>query len=156
MSKILILTGPIESGKTTYLQKFIIDSDCDGIISPIIDGKRYLQRIKTGEKRLLDSEEDKGFRVGKHIFDDKTFAWGRDQLLQILNSSIDYIVIDEIGPLELSGHGFEPILSYIFEKFKSSADLNLAIVVRETLVGTVIENYELDTDLVEIKKPDQV
>ena len=155
MSKILILSGPVESGKTTYLQKFIIDSNCDGIISPIINGQRYLQRIKTKEKKLLDSTDGKGFRIGKHTFDEKSFSWARDQLLQILNSDIDYIVIDEIGPLEIGGRGFEPILSYIFEKYKNNRELNLAVVVRDTLVNKVIENYQLDRNLIEIKKPGQ-
>lgn len=155
MNKILFLSGPVESGKTTYLQRFIINSNCDGIISPIINGSRYLQRIKSGEKKLLDSTDGTGFRIGKHTFDEKTFSWARDQLLQILNSDIDYIIIDEIGHLEISGHGFEPILSYIFEKFNTSDNLQLAVVVRDSLVDEVISHYELKREIIEIRKPDQ-
>ncbi len=155
MSDIIIFTGPIGSGKTTYLQKFISDKNCDGFLSPIINGKRYLQRIKNEEKKLLETDSEEGIKIGKYTFDKEAFIWAKEILSNLLKINPDYLVIDEIGPLELNGKGFEPMIAEIFKEFSERNNLDLIIVVRESLLEKVIEHYKMNRELITIKKPDR-
>jgi len=143
MKKVILFSGPIHSGKTTRLQKFITDKNCDGIIAPVKDGKRYIQRIKSGEIKLLDTDGENSIKIGKHKFSIETFDWAKEQILESLRNDNDYLVIDEIGKLEIKNDGYEPDLSEILNYFKTQNNFDLILVVRESLVDTVIEKYGL-------------
>jgi nucleoside-triphosphatase THEP1 len=54
-----------------------------------------------------------------------------------------YLVIDEIGPLELSGRGLEPMVSTILENYERSPKQHLVLVVRDYLLEKVISHYHL-------------
>ena len=48
---VFILTAPIQSGKTTSLTEWIKNkTNVAGILTPVINGKRVFQNIKTGEQ----------------------------------------------------------------------------------------------------------
>lgn len=143
MKKIILFSGPIHSGKTTRLQKFIADKNCDGIIAPIKDGKRYIQRIKTSEIRLLEAESEDAIVIGKYKFSKETMEWAKQQIEESLQNNIDYLVIDEVGKLEMVDQGYEPVVSFVVDKFKKKNSFDLILVVRESLVDEVIEKYKL-------------
>lgn len=153
MKKIILFSGPIHSGKTTRLQKFIADKNCDGIVAPLNDGKRYIQRIKTGEIKPLETESEDAIVIGKYKFSKHVFDWSRKQLQESLKSKIDFLVIDEIGKLELKDEGYEPILSTVVEQFKNQEDFDLVLVVRESLLQRVIQKYGFSDTEIEYKKP---
>ncbi len=139
--KIKIISGEVRSGKTGRLKKWLAGHPgADGIISPVIEGKRYLQRISSGEKRLLDARggEDQAAveGVGRHLFLKETFAWARQQLLDSARQT-HWLVVDEIGPLELQGKGLEPALSAVLQE----NPVSLIVVVRSRLVEQVKERY---------------
>lgn len=144
MKKVILFSGPIHSGKTTRLQQFIADKICDGIIAPVKNSKRYIQRIKTSEIRLLDTYDKDSVQIGKHKFSKSTFEWARRQIQEASKSKIDYLVIDEIGKLELKNEGYEPILSGTINHFKEQNNFDLVLVVRKNLVDDVIEKYGLN------------
>lgn len=143
MKKIILFSGPIHSGKTTRLQKFISDKNCDGIIAPVKDGKRFIQRIKTGEIKPLENESEDSIIIGKYKFSKKTFEWAKQQIKESLQSKVDYLVIDEIGKLEMVDQGYEPMVSIVVDKFKKENSFDLILVVRESLVKDAIEKYKL-------------
>ncbi len=144
MKKIILFSGPVHSGKTTELQSFISDKNCDGIIAPIKGGNRYIQRIKTGETKMLDTEDEKSIHIGKYKFSKETFEWAKTQIRESLLNKIEYLVIDEIGKLELKNEGYEPVLSYAIKHFKEQDIFSLVLVVRESLVDNVVEKYGLN------------
>ena len=54
--KLFILKGPVHSGKTTALKEFCKGrKQTGGVLSPVIDGKRYFLDIETGETFLMEA-----------------------------------------------------------------------------------------------------
>ncbi len=151
MKKIILFSGPIHSGKTTRLQKFIADKNCDGIIAPVKDGMRYIRRIKTGEIKPFETNSEDSIVIGKYKFSKETFEWAKEQIKESLQSKVDYLVIDEIGKLEMVDQGYEPMVSLVIDKFKKENSFELILVVRESLVEDVISKYGLSKYKIETK-----
>jgi nucleoside-triphosphatase THEP1 len=146
MSRIYIFTGEIKSGKTTRLGKWIENNpDADGILAPVIGGKRYLARIRTNEQKLLEyTGNDRNIElttICDYKFINSVFDWGKDELYNAFIQKPGWLIIDEIGPLELRGEALEPMVSKILgENIKG---INIVLVVRKVLVEKVIEHYNL-------------
>lgn len=146
MSNIYIFTGEIKSGKTTRLSKWIEKNpDADGILAPEIGGKRHLVRIKTNENKLLEySGNDPKIElttICNFKFINSVFEWGKEELYNAFLQKPGWLIVDEIGPLELKGLALEPMVSRILQEDTES--VNLVLVVRKVLVEKVIEHYGL-------------
>jgi len=146
MNNIYILTGEIKSGKTTRLQKFVYENtNCDGIIAPEIEGYRHLVRIKTGEKKLLEylgGEPSPELTLKCSFkFITSVFTWAMEELYSAYKENPGWLIIDEIGPLELKGQALEPMVSKILNE--NSNDTNIILVVRKGMVEEIIEHYKL-------------
>jgi len=147
---IFILSGPVHSGKSTRLNEWIEErNDVAGILAPIIRGLRNLQDITSGEKRCLeksgksnDSEDD--LAIGNYIFSSSVFHWGKQVLKKSADEKINWLVIDEIGILELQGRGLEPAVSSLINLKWDRAPQNILLVVRERLVEKVIKHYRIN------------
>ncbi|HSU28123.1 MAG TPA: nucleoside-triphosphatase [Chitinophagaceae bacterium] len=126
---IYILTGPIQTGKTSSLQQWAENrEDVYGILTPVINGKRVFLNVRTGEQWPMEaSGTDKEFIiVGKYNFS----KIGFDKAAEIIRASIQapgWLVIDEIGPLELKGEGFNAILKKVISNRKGKT----LLVVRD-------------------------
>ncbi|PIQ09316.1 MAG: hypothetical protein COW71_07250 [Ignavibacteriales bacterium CG18_big_fil_WC_8_21_14_2_50_31_20] len=153
--KINIITGKIRSGKTTFLQNLILSlSEVEGIIQPTIGEKRFFQDVKSKQIKEITSQEknESTFRLGKFIFNDKSFLWAKNILEKAVNDVSKIIIVDEYGPLEISGKGLEPVVSKIIESVKNNKNMKLIIIVRETLAEEFIEKFNLDKSEIEITK----
>lgn len=145
---IYVLTGEIRTGKTTRLIKWLESkNNCDGIVSPVLNDKRYLQRISSKELRLLeaDAQTDKNeiINIGRYNFNKSIFKWGREILEELSRSNVDWLIIDEVGPLELKGNGFEPVAGKLINIYKSKKE-NLLLVVRKPMFDLFLQHYNLD------------
>ncbi|MEO6132440.1 MAG: nucleoside-triphosphatase [Saprospiraceae bacterium] len=142
---ILILTGPVRSHKTTTLLRWTENrNDCGGILTPDEDGMRMLYNVR--EKKSISYQinekiSDDDMIVGRFIFSSEGFlqagTWLRDHLL---NPSIHYLILDEIGPLELAGGGWDNCVKHAIPVL---GEKNLILVVRRKLLEEVIQHYEL-------------
>lgn len=146
MNNIYILSGEIKSGKTTRLQNFIKNNTgVDGILAPEIDGYRHLFRIKTGEKKLLEYLGDEPYPEltlkCSYKFLNSVFSWGMQELYKAYKENPEWLVIDEVGPLELNGKALEPMVNKIL--MENSNDSDIILVVRKNLVDDVIKHYNL-------------
>lgn len=146
MSNIYLFTGEIKSGKTTRLEKWITENpDSDGILAPCINGKRYIKRIKTGETKLLEYEENDPIveliKICNFNFLKSVFNWGQNEIYKAYSQKPKWLIIDEIGPLELRGEALEPMVSKILNE-QNSGYTRIVLVVRKTLVEKVIEHYK--------------
>ncbi|HGY56865.1 MAG TPA: hypothetical protein ENK44_14250 [Caldithrix abyssi] len=149
MAKIYILSGAVHSGKTTRLLNWANQrKDVYGVLAPIIEERRFLLNIHTKESRLLEAPpkalEEKLVHIGKYSFFKATFRWGRQVLEQTPAQKAAWLVIDEIGPLELAGLGLEPAVHAVLKNMPDS--VNVMLVVREKLLNTVLEYYGLKMD----------
>jgi len=142
-NEVFILDGAVHSGKTSRLQKWLEHHPtADGILAPVKDGTRWLSRIRSGETRSLEvtgKETESGLvKVGQHQFPESVFVWARQELVESAQLT-DWLVIDEIGPLELTGRGLEPTLSSVLH----STEASVVLVVRSNLLDQVIASYGL-------------
>jgi nucleoside-triphosphatase THEP1 len=76
--------------------------------------------------------------IGKYKFSISSFNEITNYTLKSLDSKPDFVVLDEIGPLELKGLGFDELLKSLL-----SSDSNLILVIRNTLLEEIIQHYHL-------------
>lgn len=146
MSPIIrIVTGPIQSGKTTKLFNYVNESkSIDGILAPIVNNKRRLYHIssKTIKQLEIDRHSEETISVGRYHFLKESFNWANECLIAGLNSIAENLIIDEIGKLELKGQGLHDSMSEILKKYKVN-NKTLIIVVRDYLLDDVLEYYSI-------------
>lgn len=135
-----LLTGAVQSGKTTTLTRFIRNrDDVAGVLAPVQDGHRHLCLLPGYTCHNLETglREDNVLKVGRFRFNDDVFARARAHLL---HTRAALIIVDEIGPLELEGRGLEPALSILIKKPNPPA-ASFLLVVRQGLLAKVRERY---------------
>src|SRR5258705_7050710 len=139
---IFILTAPIQSGKTTSLISWSAErKDVHGILTPVVGGKRVFMNAQTREQFPMEAAgEEETLVVGRFVFSKAGF----DKAIQIFRDAINkegWLVIDEIGPLELKGQGFCDVLKEVLAQRNNK----LLLVVREGLVQQVKEYFSIGT-----------
>lgn len=137
---IFILTAPVQSGKTTSLLKWSAQrNDVQGILTPVIADKRVFLNVATKEQFAMEATgEEEVMTVGKFVFSKTAF----DKATQVIRDAVDkegWLVIDEIGPLELRGEGFCDVFKEVLTKRKKK----LLLVIREGIVNKVIEKFSV-------------
>ncbi len=145
-NELYLLTGPVHSGKTSSLSDSIKDiTSIGGFICPDKDGLRYLKNIHDGtihRFQIANQESDDDILIGKYIFSKSGFETARSILQSAINQDFEYLIIDEIGQLELQGKGLEPSLSLTLNNIKNT---KIILVVRDYLLDEVIHHYQLTT-----------
>lgn len=151
-SRAFILTGTVHGGKTTLVEAVIHGlrkHDCHvaGLISRGIDrdGKRIgylLVNIQTSEECILASlDQVKGWvPFRRFYFDPKAIVQGCTWLEQGLREGADFLVIDEVGPMELQGGGWSPVLEKLVGVEPPIPQL---WVTREQILSEVQEKWGL-------------
>lgn len=139
-TKVYILTGNIQTGKTTALLNWCKQlNDVSGLATPILNGKRCFYNILTAESFAMEATENEinTLAIGRFVFSQAAFDTANAILLQAIESQ--YIVVDEIGPLELQQKGLYKSIEFLLKENKN----NLLLVVRKKLVESVIEFFKL-------------
>lgn len=120
---IFILTGPVHSGKTTLLKKVVWELKgqkyrIEGFLSEAV-----LKKEETVGYDLFDLKEEKSIpfirkigekewqKIGSYFFIPQGLAEAEKIILR--GKEADILVVDEVGPLELSGKGFWPALKQV-------------------------------------------
>jgi nucleoside-triphosphatase THEP1 len=148
-NSILIFSQPIRSGKTTLIAKWRKNlSSCGGFLSPDINGVRVLEDLRSGEIipfELPENAASASIQIGRFRFSREAFNRAGEILQRESILDPDWLVIDEIGKLELEQNdGFEPWASWLISKYKSGAKKGrLVLVVRESLLHDAINKYQL-------------
>jgi iron complex transport system ATP-binding protein len=140
---ITILTGPVGSGKTTFLERSLPSlrerhPNLDGYLSlrVLADGETAgydLRDLRTAARTpLLRRRGDAdGPRVGPYVLLPRGLAAAGEIIRR--GDPADLLIVDEVGPLELAGGGVWPVL--IGEL--SGRNRPALVVVRESLVDRV-------------------
>ena len=144
MKNIHILTGEIKSGKTTRLMLWASSQkNIDGILQPVIEGKRFIYHIGSKTLKQLEiADEPNAIQIGNYKFSGTVFSWSQNVILSCFQKHLDWLVIDEIGPLELEGKGLEPAISEIFKQV-NNLNGNVLCVVRNSILEEFIKHYNL-------------
>lgn len=159
--RIVVLTGPIRSGKTTRLAAWVrsraaAGASVSGILAPANGHERRLCSIATGECRVLTANpgvpESRLVAIGPHRFDGAVFDWAREVITEAVgtargaagsaNPGARWLVVDEVGPLELDGAGLgSAVGTAVRAAAGAGASARLLLVVRERLVERVLGHY---------------
>ncbi len=139
--KVYILTGDIQTGKTTsLLQWSATQANVQGILTPVVDGKRMLVNIATNQMMAMEADaNDSGvLHVGRFVFKQAAF----DEASAIITNAkqCNYLVIDEVGPLELREEGLYHTVQNALQQHRAG---NIVLVVREGLVEKVTAFFGL-------------
>ena len=133
--KIYILTGPVRTGKTTRLVNWSEKrSDVFGILTPVIEQKRVFMDAHTRDQFPMEAGENESevLEVGRFRFSKQSFYRAATIIREGLNKD-GWLIIDEIGPLELAEKGFYEITRLALDSDRRK----LLLVVREGLVEDV-------------------
>lgn len=145
---IYILSGDIRTGKTTALLEWVSGrKDIDGLLCPDGDnGKRYFLNIKSKKEFELEveSESEKMISIGPFKFLKSAFEEANKYLLEA-NERRDfkYLVVDELGKLELKNEGLNHAAEILIPKYVMNENLHLILVIRESLLDVVVESYNI-------------
>jgi nucleoside-triphosphatase len=145
-SKIIILTGAIQSGKSEALRKWIIDKSVCGFITPTLGNTKKifdLSSLKTYPYEVSRENVD-SFKIGKYFLSKKAFKIADTLVSDALIKQKEWFVLDEIGKLELNKQGHHNSVLTLQKYWKA----NLLFVVREGLVERVIKTYKLKMPIV--------
>jgi nucleoside-triphosphatase THEP1 len=148
---ITFVVGAIDSGKTSYLAMlFDEQGKGDGFLArKIYRGTKVsgYEAVRLSTKQsfawliqddFYHNEFKKEGRVGPFHVDLERLAWMEANYEAMLKSTVTPIYLDEIGPWELSGQGFDPVFRKCVSK---SCDVYVA--VREDLLAEVIRVYDV-------------
>lgn len=143
---IYILTGAIRSGKTTALLHWSKSrNDVDGLLCPDdANGKRYFLKLKnkTIFKLEAEAETEAIVTIGNFKFLRSAFNEANDYLiLEASKTEPKYLIIDEIGKLELKNEGLNVSTKALISQFRSKNNTHLILVVRDYLLDAVLEHY---------------
>jgi nucleoside-triphosphatase THEP1/ABC-type thiamin/hydroxymethylpyrimidine transport system permease subunit len=142
--KIYILTAPVQTGKTTSLIKWAEKrDDVHGILTPVVNGARFFMNMHNRQLFAMGAkkEETEVLTVGRFVFSKTNF----EKAIQIIRDSIHkegWLVIDEIGPMELRGEGFSDVLKEVLANRKG----NILLVIRDkdAIVEQVKEKFAMN------------
>lgn len=149
MNRIILITGDKNSGKTSFIKHFIdqvVSKEklpYGGFIAEGIfkSGKKSgfdLVELNRHDKKLLCTNiPKKGWiKMDNFYFDPEGFRFGEDILFNLAEET-KWIVIDEYGPMELSGMGWRKAIDQLMKR----EGLTLLITVRLEILPEVIENF---------------
>ncbi len=133
---VIIVTGAIGSGKTTVCRKLIekIKNQgytCGGVVTyKAPDKSIVVEEVGTGERKMLASMDNiyGGPRTPRYFFNPEGIEFG----IQAINRGMtaEFLVVDEVGQLELGGEGFSNALEII----RSGKAKGCILVVRSNLL----------------------
>ena len=146
---ITIFSRPIRTGKTTELLQW-----CDkqkniaGIAMPDISGFRKIIDLTThatidAEYKNTGPTNEELIEIGKYKFYKHAFDKANEILIHAWASKPGWLVIDELGKLELKGQGFFPAVKKIIAAMQQQPGTNILIVVREGLVDEIARLFQL-------------
>ena len=146
-NQIFILSQPVKSGKTTLLKSWVDAQDnVVGILTPDVNDTRMLYEIaeKTYYKFQTHNNEN-SIGIGKFLFDNSAFNTAQDILLQGLKKQHSWMIVDEVGRLEIEGKlGLEPRLTQLIHAYKNhQVKGNLLLVIRDYLLQDAIDYYQI-------------
>lgn len=146
--EIIIITGKVNSGKSTMLEKLVKKEKAKGA-SPtgIIARGVFKEDTKIGfdvidlSSRIsmplarVNEPFENGLAIGKYYFSSDAFKFAQDALLNFRPHGV--VFLDEAGPLELEGRGYADCLRTLIDSDISQ----LYVSVRSECLEEFVKKY---------------
>jgi nucleoside-triphosphatase THEP1 len=145
---IYILSGEIRTGKTSALQEWASKrNDVDGLLCPDdADGKRFFLEVKSKTEFPLEVEakdENDTISVGPFLFSKVSFVRANRFLKTVVHSETRFIILDELGKLELKNTGLHEAAEFLIPNFTNHNEKRLIVVIRDTLLDATVKRYKI-------------
>ncbi|MFC3559058.1 nucleoside-triphosphatase [Pedobacter jamesrossensis] len=137
--RIFILSGPLQSGKSSALMHWVRDKRACGFITPTSDGIKVLYDVthmRYYEYELTEPRHDT-LIIGNFFLDKKAFSHADNFVDTFLQQMPAWAIFDEIGKLELEGSGFHLTVDRVLK----SGIRNILFVARQCLIEGVDMTY---------------
>lgn len=145
-NRLWIVSGEVQSGKTTSLRSWSEGRSVAGFLTPDIDGRRVLMDLATSvilPFQAADDAEDVQ-KVGRFSFFRSAFDYGNTLIIDSLDVDHPYFIIDEFGKLELNDLGFAQGIDRLMADIRTLQSTTIyIIVIRESLIIRFLERYGL-------------
>lgn len=150
-NNIFIISGRVQSGKTTFAGALAETLGKEGFRiagflcrGTFINDRRdsyTLEELGSGIKIPMASSgfREGWFRYRRFYFNPAALEKGREMVLASLAGQPDLIVIDEVGPMEMEGRGWNSLLGELV----SIGTIPQVWVVRDCLVDAVMEQWRI-------------
>lgn len=156
--KVILLTGPVGSGKTELAHKIFWEMKRRGYkvggllsfgygVGKKRDGYRGLNLL-TGEKfEIASIKGDKEWeRTGSYFFYPEGLKMAEKAVEKAIGSAL--LIIDEIGPLEMRGRGLFNVFQKVLKKHKGY----ILVIVRESLLKEILKMIGEKVRIFTVKK----
>lgn len=151
---IYIVTGPINSGKTSWILR-------DFNNHPGADGFACKKTWETGQHTGYDlfhlptglscpfirnpghlppDWEEAALLDNRYSFSSAGLLFARHLTQNAILNHASRFYLDEVGPLELNGGGFSHLLEALL-----GAQIDLVVVIRETLITQIVERFQIES-----------
>ncbi|TNE80461.1 MAG: hypothetical protein EP332_07550 [Bacteroidetes bacterium] len=150
MKALILFSRPIRSGKTTELEKWCAQqTSIGGFLTPDRSDVRHLLCLRNRQYSAFELPENTAMSytsIGRFRFANEAFQTGSEALLSDALFQ-DYIVVDEIGKLEMNQQkGWEPAFSQLLNLWRAGKVKGQIIaVVRDFLLADFIAHYQPDS-----------
>lgn len=130
LSPVIIISGEIQEGKSSFLKKLLVllkekNIKLNGIMAEGVheNDERIgydLEDVGKGTKceYIRTTPHPGRYRHGKYYFSNEGLAFGRNIFDQVNIENTDLLIIDEVGPVEMKGKGWAPDIEYLLESYK--------------------------------------
>jgi nucleoside-triphosphatase THEP1 len=157
---IYIVSGGIDRGKTRKIEslyrrigqgggfvsrKIFDDTAFRGYeIVDLTTGRRLPLALK---REMVPDNWDEAGRCGPFSFSLRAIAMAEKIVDDIIADGVEPVFIDEVGPLELQGQGFAPLLKKILD-----TDKEIYLTVRPTCLTPIVKHFGIkDYKLIQIE-----
>jgi nucleoside-triphosphatase THEP1 len=150
---IYIFSGLIETGKSSTLLNWIDSrTDAYGVLTPRNkQGNRYILNVKTKNKSPFQAKpsDAETISVGRYHFFKSAFETANSIIKNATNEEENgFIVIDELGKLELRSEGLHPSAQLVINKTRSHKTLHSILVIRHSLLNDIKNKYKITNSIV--------
>ena len=136
----VVVTGAVEIGKSTVVQRVLKRLRRDGLhpggVLTTVDrqNSKWVHDLSARQRRLLGHQWPNGdVDVGRYGLRSEAMAFANEAIVQA--QSADFLIIDELGSLELKGQGFTAAL----EAIRHRGDRPSLLVIRQKLLDEYAE-----------------
>lgn len=153
--QMILITGSIHAGKTTFIRQVLAKLHEGGLRSAGFVCRAYFEQDERKGYDLLDTYENQCFamartdveseiQIGSYYVSQQGLDFGYSLLQDTAIKDCDLVVIDEIGPWELSGNGWAHELPRLLQHQLCP----MIWVVRRPILQKVIEKWNLVSPLI--------
>jgi nucleoside-triphosphatase len=151
VGKVFIFSEEVQSGKSAMLVKWIEHKSVTGFLTPTVDYYKVFFNIQNYTIRgyEVDPSND-AIEVGNFFLSKEAFVEAKKIVkIAIKQNNKQWLIMDEIGKLELEGYGHHDVLLDVLKNWKNCT----LLVVRDYLLDEVIKKYNITNPTI-IRKSD--